>query len=279
MPPIWMLFQLVGTFSTGSLARQSGMIDSVWPAVDVQAKRLLQMARASVPRAEVEVPTHQAYILGMFWRCVRLFDGAFLLLKAELPEEAAILARSLFEESLRLQQLAADPHDQDALVLGWANESITQKIGLLQTARSIGLDDNIESELAELAQQRNQLQAYQARRGVKQLRRFASERAAALRFSRADDFWIYEWSHESVHGSDAVWIFARRPTATGAAALHAKTNDPAIQGGFAEFAAGSLTEAVKAASAIFGWPLENELNQPLEQIRNLLKPMSGLGDG
>jgi predicted transcriptional regulator len=249
--------------------------DQSWAAVERQAERLLRMVRAFAPKAEIEVPTHQVYILGMFWRCVRLFDAALLLLKAELPEEAAILSRSLFEESLRLQQLAADPDSRDALVLGWANESISQKVGLLETAKSIGLDDDIESELAKLAESRKQLQAYQVRRGVKRLQRFRSEREAALRFSRQDDFWTYEWSHESVHGSDAAWMFARRAIASGAAALHAKTSDRAVRGGFTEFAAGSLTEAVKAVSTIFSWPLPDELTQPLEEIRNLLTPTAG----
>jgi hypothetical protein len=243
-----------------------------WSAIQEQAERLQRLVRAFVPRVEFEVPTHHAYMLGMFWRCVRLFDGALLLLKAELPEEAAILSRSLFAESLRLQQLAAHPRGQEALVLGWANDSIEQKIGLLKTAKSIGLDDDIQAELAELEESHSQLQAYQVRRGVKRLQRFRSAREAALTFSRQDDFWAYQWSHESVHGSDAVWMFARRATAPGVAALHAKTNDPTVRGAFAEFATGSLTEAVKAASSIFGWPLAIELSQPLEEIRNLLKP-------
>jgi hypothetical protein len=233
---------------------------------------LLQIVLASVPQAEMEVPTHEAYILGMFWRCVRLFDGAVLLLRAELPEEAAILARSLFEESLRLQQLAADSENRDALVLGWANASISQKIGLLETAKSIGLDDDIEGELVKLADARKELQAYQSRRGVKRLQRFRPERETALRFNRRDDFWAYEWSHEFVHGSDAAWVFARRTPAPGAAALHGKTNDPVARGGFAEFAAGSLTEAFRATASIFGWPFQSDLGDPQKQIQSLLKP-------
>jgi len=37
----------------------------------------------------------RGHIAGMFWRARRLYEGVLLLLKAELPAEAAILARSL----------------------------------------------------------------------------------------------------------------------------------------------------------------------------------------
>src|SRR5436190_14065033 len=103
--------------------------DPPWQLVERECERLLAALRASATSEPQEIPTHHVYVLGMYWRCVRLFDATLLLLKAELPEEAAIVARSLFEESLRLQQLAADEADRDALILGWANGSIGERLG------------------------------------------------------------------------------------------------------------------------------------------------------
>jgi hypothetical protein len=49
-------------------------------------------------------------------------DGILVLLKSELPEESAFLARSLFEDSLRLKQLQEKP--EACIALGpWLGDS------------------------------------------------------------------------------------------------------------------------------------------------------------
>jgi hypothetical protein len=161
--------------------------DVPWPAIEAECAKLLLALRGSATSAAVEIPTHHAFVLGMYWRSVRLFDATLLLLKAELPEENAIVARSLFEESLRLQQLAADEAERDALVLGWANGSITERLGLLSLAKFLGIDDNVSDRLAKLNDERGSLQAYQTRHNVKRLRRFGNEREVACRFVRRAD--------------------------------------------------------------------------------------------
>ena len=56
-----------------------------------------------------DVTISTSHIVSMYWRAIRLNDGIIILLKAELPEKAAILARSLIEVSLNLRQLQAEP--------------------------------------------------------------------------------------------------------------------------------------------------------------------------
>ena len=56
-----------------------------------------------------DVTISTSHIVSMYWCAIRLNDGIIILLKAELPEEAAILARSLIEVSLNLRQLQAEP--------------------------------------------------------------------------------------------------------------------------------------------------------------------------
>ena len=48
----------------------------------------------------------------------------------------------------------------------------------------------------------------------------------AQRFGRRDDLWTHAWSHQSVHGSDVAWLFARHKLASGVVGLFAKTGDP-----------------------------------------------------
>lgn len=249
--------------------------DVLWREVEGLAEQLLQRVLDATPKEELEIATAHAYILGMFWRTVRLYDGTLLLLKAELPEEGAFLTRSLFEESLRLQQLAAEPEARNALILGWANKSIDEKRGLLLVAQSLGLDQNIDTDLASLEDERRHLHEYRTRHHVASLRSFRSVRDAAVQFDRKEDYLTYEWTHESVHGSDAAWMFGRRRTARDAAALHAKTTDPMLRAAFAEFAARSLADSALATFTIFGWPLPSELGQPATRMRRLLDEHAG----
>jgi predicted O-methyltransferase YrrM len=89
--------------------------EHLWPAVYAEAIALLQLVQEITPKNEIEIRTAHGYILGMFWRSRRLFEGAIILLAAELPEESAFLARSLFEESLHLKQIADEREHRDAL--------------------------------------------------------------------------------------------------------------------------------------------------------------------
>ena len=244
--------------------------DSLWPQVQQQANRLLQLVRELTPKGEVDVQTAHAYILGMYWRCLRLYEATLLLLSAGFPEEAVFLARSLFEDSLHLQQLAAEPEARDALILGWANRSIDQKRGLFQTAKALGLDKDVDEALASLEDQRKSLTGYASRHGVRSFSSFRSVKDAATRYDRKEDVWTYEWAHEFVHGTDAAYVFARRKLIPGSAGMYAKTEHPELRAGFAEFAARSLTDASAAICRIFGWPIAPDLEQPVTEMRRLL---------
>jgi hypothetical protein len=156
-------------------------------------------------------------------------------------------------------------------VLGWANDSISERTDLLQKAKALGLDnDTVEAEQA-LKVDRHKLEAYQQRRGVKRLRKFGAPREIATRFARHDDYWTYCFSHQFVHGSDIAWSYARRLIGADVAGLHAKTNDPRTRASFAEFAASSVTVAA-AACTMFDWLKVSSLDEPLTVIRALLSP-------
>ncbi len=142
-----------------------------------------------LPKETIQIPTTHVYVLGMSWRAVRLFDGILLLLEANLPEKSMMLARSLFEESLWLQQLAADTPTRDALVLRWAKKSIQEKRGLIRDAESVGLESPSEPLLATLDEQEGKLQGYARGHGIGRLPKLLSVKDAALRFGRGEDYW------------------------------------------------------------------------------------------
>jgi hypothetical protein len=129
---------------------------SLWSQVGEQADKLLRL----LEDRSFEGQPRDAAIVFMYSRARRLYMAALLLLRAELPEESAIIGRSLFETAMRLRQLAADPTDRDALIVGWLRGSITESEGLLRDARSLGVDPDIEEELERSKERRNLLDAY-----------------------------------------------------------------------------------------------------------------------
>jgi hypothetical protein len=242
----------------------------LWESVEAHAKALLDKVRHQAPRAELEYRSPDATVLGMFWRSVRLYDGVLLLLREQLPEEAAFLARSLFETALRLQQLAEEADDRDGLSLHYVNRSIDEKVGLLKVAKQLDLDQDIDGAVGVLEAERRALNGYRQRHNVRSLRSFRSVRDAALRFGRKEDYWFYEWCHESVHGTDACWMFARHKGPNEALGFHAKTDHAVLRASLAGFAATSVTQATVATFVIFGWQLPDEFVESAKEIERLL---------
>ena len=205
----------------------------------------------------------------MYWRSVRLFDGVVLLLRKRLPEEALMLARSLFVEALRLAEIAGAGGSRGSLVLGWANASIEEKKGLLKEATRLGLETDPAPLLAELDAQQKKLQNYRARKGIGSFRNFLSERAAAERFGRTHDYWTYVFAHEFVHGTDAAFTYSRTKTADGTLMFHDQTNDPQLTVGVACFAAKSLLQGAAAVAQVFGWKGADAIDALAKEVLKL----------
>jgi hypothetical protein len=105
--------------------------------------RARDLARKISPREELTVKIEDMFVLCLYWRSIRLFDGIvslLSLLEKDLPEEALILGRSLFVEALRLAEIEAAGDQRAALILGWENTSIEEKKGLFKEAPKLGLE-------------------------------------------------------------------------------------------------------------------------------------------
>jgi hypothetical protein len=210
---------------------------AVWADLVGHAERLLHL----LDERQFEGHPFRAAVPFMLMRSHRLYEAALLLFKAELPEEAAILGRSLFETAMRLRELADEPGERDHLLVGWFRES---------TKRTIR-----DSEVARPRPRRAGLCS-------------PPLRDAAKRFDRADEFWAYEWAHEAVHGSQAASIFLTR-VAEGTTRLHAKTNDLHVRGPFLRFVARSMADAASAAYSILGWSAP-DFEEPVRAIERVM---------
>jgi hypothetical protein len=240
------------------------MVDSssLWSSVLEHADKILQL----LEERRFEGPPRDAAVSLMYWRTRRLYEAALLLLKAHLPEEAGILGRSLFETAMRLMQLAEDSADRDVLIIGWARDSINRRQGLFHTAQSLGFHFDVSQELAALKEERRRLDRYAAGRRWKP---FLETREAAKRFGRKDDFWTYEWAHESVHGSQAASHFSTRRRGD-TMYLHAKVDDPSVLGALAHFAARGKADAATATYRILGWTPVPDFEEPVRAMEQLL---------
>jgi hypothetical protein len=71
--------------------------------------------------ASTSMPPTRTVVVGMLSRCLGLYKAAVLLLRNDLPDEALIIGRPLFEESIWLSELAdSDDKRREQLVLGVA---------------------------------------------------------------------------------------------------------------------------------------------------------------
>lgn len=250
--------------------------ESLWEKILPRAEKILHLVDESRPKGLFDIsPAIYLHIAAMFWRAFRLYNGVLILLKADLPEEAAILARSLFEESLRLQELAGNDKNRDALILGWANSSAGELKGLFEVAKVCGLDEDPAPTISIIEDRRHKVEETCAQRGIQRSKPFMSVKDAAIMFDRKVEYWIYEWAHEAVHGSEGAWIFSRKVPAQDTAGLYSKNDDPILLGGIAEFAARALVDATKATSAIFGWQLAPGLEEAIGEIERILKANTG----
>jgi len=244
--------------------------ESLWTEVLPHAEELLQLVRESAPKEVFDVSHPNVHIVGMFWRALRLYDGALILLKGELPEEAAILARSLFETSMRLQQLQGEPHHRTALILRALNSSLVHQLGVLELMKECALDIDIEGKVTMIKEQSKQIRKSVSERGLTRSKPFLDIKDAAFKFDRKDDYFTFEWTHESVHGTDAGWMFAKKRATADWVGFCGKTNEPMLLSGLAHFAARSMSDATMGVFRILGWAPPTGLDQTVSNIKQLI---------
>lgn len=215
----------------------------------------------------VEGLVHEADILALFDRCRSTFGAIRTLVWEDEPDfgqEAAVLARSVFTESLMLMELAAvDGAKRAALVIGWVLAGIDSFEGILREAAADGHDTS--EELAMITNQRRIVEAYARKLGVRTRKWKVDEKALAEKHGR-DDYLSFLMTHHFVHGSSVALSqrYSRDGNVSSVGGTAAATGWGLPS---ALFAASSVLHATRSVCAIFGWdepPALDSLHERLE---------------
>ena len=95
-----------------------------------------------------------------------------------------------------------------ALLLGWARQSLQEEAGLAREAVHLGLHAESQSALADIAERQRQLDRERTALGLGKLPAFPKDRDLAARHDRTEEFWLYQYAHELVHGSGVGVVFS-----------------------------------------------------------------------
>jgi len=250
---------------------------NVWKDVRELLEQIKEKVLSSTPS---EIRTSESIdnltlqiALPMYWRCVGLFRSVLILLDNNQPEEALILARSLFAESLRLMELDAAGTERAGILYGHYAQSLERNKWLLHKAKRWEVVDDITNQLRSIENQKGELETYRKRHGIGKSGKFSSEENAAIKLGRQKNLWTFELSHRMVHGELVSQMFRRRPVGSGGHAIYSYTNytsDPKILAGVGEFAAESMTHALHATANIFGWTVSSELQELIKKLKRCI---------
>jgi hypothetical protein len=199
-----------------------------------------------------------AFALRIYARCRSLFVAAALLVRADHAEEALILGRSLFTEALRLMELASSK-DRDALLLGFAFESVADKRSMIESAVRRGMGDDPRPILATIDEEGRKLERLRQKLGIGKVRHFGSEQALATRHRRLEELWTFEFGHRMTHGTTVSHESRTKAVAGDAIGVYLRSSEPEYLWASAAFLTATMIDAQRAASTIFGWTEPAEL--------------------
>jgi hypothetical protein len=213
-----------------------------------------------------------APILVMYGRIRSLTHAINILLARDLPEEAVILGRELFTDSLQLAELARqDPPGRAALVLGMANGTLTEWENMEREAASLDPQHQTPTAMVEaIAARRKNIQAGMERFGVERLHRFPHEKQLARDNDRLDDLMDFQLSHRLIHRADMAQE-PRTRKVEDVLGIYLANADQEWKASVAAFAAQSGLHAFRAAAAIFNWtePGPTEASELLVHLTEL----------
>ena len=219
-----------------------------------------------------DISTHEAFILGFYWQARSLHKSIAILLDADFPDEALLVARSLFIESLRLQELAVSEPRRAELVLAWANDSLQRRKKMLREANHVGLVDDFEAKMNALREEETRQQKYQRDQGVEKLRDFMDPRVAVKKFGRDEDYFAYELAHQMVHGSSVAHISRSKRLWGDVLGLFSIDAGVYATATVVVFAGRSTLLACRSACTIFGWREPPQVSELLAEVAELRVP-------
>jgi hypothetical protein len=193
----------------------------------------------------------------MYSRIRSLLAGGTLLIEAHHSEEALMLGRTLFTESLWLMMLDAAGNERAAYALRWSLDSLQFEESLVHGGVKDGAYSDEESEqlLASIKDRRRRIQDYQHRHNIGRLRRLGDERSMAAKTDRSSEMVTFLLAHQMVHGSDVSHITRRdRVAATGHYRFAKESRNERLDAGVATFIGRSGLYGYRAVCHIVRWP-------------------------
>jgi len=241
-----------------------------WKEVRQLLEQIEEKMLSSLPAEGVSVTPADAIAVGMYWRCISLYRGILLLLDNNQPEEALMLWRSLFTDSLRIRELeAAEKKDRLAIELGHYASSLERTKHRIQRAKELGITDDITEELVHIEKQKRDVENYRQRLEVGKLSKFSSEENLINKLNLKVDLWTYLYAHGFVHGEDIAQTHRRRKIQPAFYAFFSHTHDPEFLAGTGLAAAQAIIDTHEAAGKMFGWEVSPELRGLLATIQSL----------
>jgi hypothetical protein len=159
----------------------------------------------------LEYPTQLAGAIGIYARSRSLFYAATILVREQFPEEAMVLGRSLFEESLWLYSFAEkDGRSRDAEVLGSTFRALGDEMRLIEARAAEGMSPRGEELLEAYRAEFRQLQGLQKRLEIGKTTKPGDPKPIAKRAGLESEHWDFLWSHRITHGSSLAHRLRRR---------------------------------------------------------------------
>jgi hypothetical protein len=243
---------------------------NAWEDVRNLLERIEERMDAAFPAEGISVTRADRIALDIYTRCMSLFRSIALLLNNNQAEEALMLWRSLFTDSLRMRQLAAaEKKDRIAFELGHYSDSLERTKQRLQRAKRLGVTGDITSELAHIEDQKRAMENYRKRFGIEKLKRFGSEQNLINKLNLEVDLWTFHYSHGFVHGEDIAQSHRRRKMQAGVLAFFSHTADPDFLVGVGLAAAQAILDTHEAAGKIFSWQISPEVQELIENLEEL----------
>jgi hypothetical protein len=218
----------------------------------------------------VEIPTADAYILSMYARSRSLLHGVSVLLDAGMPEEAMILARELFSDSLILKAIAGAGEARGALLLGMRNDGLTDLQNLERQALNLGLrSEQHFNEVGDMiAAERAKVERYRVRNGIAGYGKLPDEKQLAKSQGRVGEYLDYQFAHRMVHRADFAQAMRTTRGDDDIVRVFLQTPDPEFAPNVAAVAMTAALHAHLGAAAVFGWAETSvaEIDELLRQI-------------
>lgn len=232
-------------------------------------RRAIEIVARLAPRGEFETATVNALAVALYWRSIGLQSAILLLAESGLVEEGLVLARSMFEDALHLHELHSSESRRAALVLGWLEQSLNHKNGLMRLGASLKIAGDQAPVLARIEKERVQLRGFAAKNRIRKIERFLSVKDAAIKFNRREDYWTYELAHEMTHGSDSAFLHRRKKADSGTVMFHGRTISPKLIASLAAFSLRSLFQGARATVAMLAWDDMGQIAVAEEAVADL----------